>query len=400
MRADDLIFQYVVNNWLLGEEPPAFDILAWNVDSTNLPAAFDRDMLEIYADNRAATPGAITVQGTPVDLTKVDCDNFVVAGLTDHITPWKPCYMTSQVLGGESEMVVTSTGHIQSIVNPPGKPRAMLLGWARARTRPGRVDGGRTAARGLLVATVGGMDQRPLGSAEERSEGARERRASAGRSRAGTLCPRVAPGPAPGDAVLVHGSPARVDDVAAAVERAGFTALHANTVDDIAGVVGGEGDGNERASLDGYIQLPVEIAFPEGAGPIEQFQQFLSDGLLARIDAARVVVPALAKGAGVVLAAGNAPDADSTPDNRAARRLLLGVLQRAILDAAGPAGVDVTVLDVGANSDEVVAALGELIENRTGPAAAIAEADPEASYKDWFLEMLSRTGSPGASVEW
>jgi polyhydroxyalkanoate synthase len=128
MRADDLIFQYVVNNWLLGEDPPAFDILAWNVDSTNLSATFDRDMLEIYAENRAAQPGAISVLGTPIDLNKVDCDNFVVAGLTDHITPWKPCYMTSQLLGGTSEVVVTSTGHIQSIVNPPGKPRARYWG--------------------------------------------------------------------------------------------------------------------------------------------------------------------------------------------------------------------------------------------------------------------------------
>ncbi|MGH9120215.1 MAG: PHA/PHB synthase family protein [Acidimicrobiales bacterium] len=128
MRADDLIFQYVVNNWLLGDEPPAFDILAWNVDATNLTAAFDRDMLELYSDNRAAPPGGVTVLGTPVDLAKVDCDNLVVAGLTDHITPWKPCYMTSQLLGGDSEVIVTSTGHIQSVVNPPGKPRARYWG--------------------------------------------------------------------------------------------------------------------------------------------------------------------------------------------------------------------------------------------------------------------------------
>jgi polyhydroxyalkanoate synthase len=128
MRADDLIFQYVVNNWLLGEDPPAFDILAWNVDATNLPATFDRDMLEIYAENLAAQPGALTVLGTPIDLAKVDCDNFIVGGLTDHITPWKPCYMTSQLLGGASEVIITSTGHIQSVVNPPGKPRARYWG--------------------------------------------------------------------------------------------------------------------------------------------------------------------------------------------------------------------------------------------------------------------------------
>jgi polyhydroxyalkanoate synthase len=124
MRPNDLIFNYVINNWLMGENPPAFDILAWNADSTNLTAALDRDFIELYADNAAATPGGVTVLGTPIDLSKVECDTYIVAGQTDHITPWKPCYLTSQLLGGSSEVVVTSTGHIQTIVNPPGKARA------------------------------------------------------------------------------------------------------------------------------------------------------------------------------------------------------------------------------------------------------------------------------------
>jgi polyhydroxyalkanoate synthase subunit PhaC len=124
MRPNDLVFNYVVNNWLLGKDPPAFDVLAWNDDSTNLTARFDRDMLDIFASNRAARPGGVTVLGTPVDLSKVTCDSCVVAGKTDHITPWQPCYMTSQLVGGRSEVIITSTGHIQTIVNPPGKPRA------------------------------------------------------------------------------------------------------------------------------------------------------------------------------------------------------------------------------------------------------------------------------------
>jgi polyhydroxyalkanoate synthase subunit PhaC len=124
MRPKDLVFNYVVNNWLLGEDPPAFDILAWNNDGARLPARFYADMLELYAHNRAATPGAVEVLGTPIDLGRVECDNFVVAGMTDHITPWMPGYMTSQLLGGRSEVIVTSTGHIQTMVNPPGKPRA------------------------------------------------------------------------------------------------------------------------------------------------------------------------------------------------------------------------------------------------------------------------------------
>jgi polyhydroxyalkanoate synthase subunit PhaC len=124
MRPNDLVFNYVTNNWLLGNDAPAFDILAWNNDSTNLVARFDRDMLGIYADNSAARPGALTLLGTPIDLGQVTCDNCVIAGQTDHITPWMPCYMTSQLLAGDSEVIVTSTGHIQTIVNPPGKPRA------------------------------------------------------------------------------------------------------------------------------------------------------------------------------------------------------------------------------------------------------------------------------------
>jgi polyhydroxyalkanoate synthase len=124
MRPNDLVFNYLVNNWLMGQDPPAFDILAWNNDGTNLPARFDRDMLDIYVHNRAAEPGGVEVLGTPVDLSQVEVDSFVVAGLTDHITPWMPCYMTSQLLGGRSEVVITSTGHIQTMVNPPGKPRA------------------------------------------------------------------------------------------------------------------------------------------------------------------------------------------------------------------------------------------------------------------------------------
>jgi polyhydroxyalkanoate synthase len=124
LRPNDLVFGYLVNDWLLGEGPPAFDILAWNDDGTDLPARFYGEMLDIYVDNRAATPGGVTVLDTPVDLGRVECDNFVVSGARDHITPWNCGYMTSRLLGGSSDVVVTTTGHIQTMVNPPGKPRA------------------------------------------------------------------------------------------------------------------------------------------------------------------------------------------------------------------------------------------------------------------------------------
>jgi polyhydroxyalkanoate synthase len=81
-------------------------------------------MLELYAGNRAAMPGALEVLGERIDLGRVECDSFVVAGMNDHITPWQPGYMTSWLLGGDTDVVVTTTGHIQTMVNPPGKPRA------------------------------------------------------------------------------------------------------------------------------------------------------------------------------------------------------------------------------------------------------------------------------------
>jgi polyhydroxyalkanoate synthase len=136
MRPNDLVFNYVVNNWLLGEEPPAFDILAWNNDGANLASRFYAEMLELYAHNWAATPGGVDVLGTPIDLGRVDVDNFVIAGMTDHITPWMPGYMTSQLLGGDSEVVVTTTGHIQTMVNPPGKPRARYFAGPEAGPDP------------------------------------------------------------------------------------------------------------------------------------------------------------------------------------------------------------------------------------------------------------------------
>jgi polyhydroxyalkanoate synthase len=121
MRPEELVFSYLVSGWLLGDDPPAFDILAWNADATNLAAAFNRDLLEIYASNGAASN---VVLGTPVDLHRVGCDTLVVAGRTDHITPWRPCYATAHLFGGRTDVVITSTGHIQTIVNPIGRAGA------------------------------------------------------------------------------------------------------------------------------------------------------------------------------------------------------------------------------------------------------------------------------------
>jgi len=112
------VFNYLVSGWLLGEDPPAFDVLAWNDDATAMTARLSAEVSELLVGRKAAQPGAVTVLGTPIDLAKVDCDGFYVAGYTDHITPWRACYGATQVLGGRKDLVVVKSGHIQSFVNP------------------------------------------------------------------------------------------------------------------------------------------------------------------------------------------------------------------------------------------------------------------------------------------
>lgn len=124
LRPNDLIWSYVANNWLMGNKPPAFDILYWNADTTRLPAAFHADLLELFLENPLVEPGKLKVLGTPIDLSKVECETFIVAGDTDHITPWQACYETRKLLGGKIRFVLSSSGHVQSIVNPPGKRKA------------------------------------------------------------------------------------------------------------------------------------------------------------------------------------------------------------------------------------------------------------------------------------
>ncbi|WP_369256589.1 PHA/PHB synthase family protein [Geodermatophilus amargosae] len=123
MRPDDLVFNYVVNNWLMGERPPVFDILAWNADGTNLPARLHAQFLDIFQDNTLAN-GRVEVLGTPVDLPRITVPTFVTGALNDHLTPWTGCYRTTQLLGGPSTFVLSNAGHIASLVNPPGNPKA------------------------------------------------------------------------------------------------------------------------------------------------------------------------------------------------------------------------------------------------------------------------------------
>jgi poly[(R)-3-hydroxyalkanoate] polymerase subunit PhaC len=127
MRPNDLVWNYWVNNYLLGKAPPAFDILYWNNDATRLPAAMHGQLLDIFTGNLFSKPRALTVLGTPIDLSEVTCDKYVVAGMTDHITPWKGVYNTARTFGGDTRFVLSSSGHIQSLINPPGNPKAKFF---------------------------------------------------------------------------------------------------------------------------------------------------------------------------------------------------------------------------------------------------------------------------------
>jgi polyhydroxyalkanoate synthase subunit PhaC len=127
MRPNDLVWNYWVNNYLLGKSPPAFDILYWNNDATRLPAAMHGQLLDIFTGNLFSKPRALTVLGTPIDLSEVTCDKYVVAGMTDHITPWKGVYNTARTFGGDTRFVLSSSGHIQSLINPPGNPKAKFF---------------------------------------------------------------------------------------------------------------------------------------------------------------------------------------------------------------------------------------------------------------------------------
>jgi polyhydroxyalkanoate synthase subunit PhaC len=124
LRPNDLIWNYWVNNYLQGKPPPAFDILYWNADTTRMAAALHRGFLDLAVHNSLTKPGTATMLGTPVDLSAVTVDAYVVAGIADHICPWQSCYATTQLLGGDTRFVLSTNGHIASLVNPPTNPKS------------------------------------------------------------------------------------------------------------------------------------------------------------------------------------------------------------------------------------------------------------------------------------
>jgi polyhydroxyalkanoate synthase len=124
LRPNDLIWNYWVNNYLQGKPPPNFDILFWNADTTRMSAALHRDFIDIALGNALTEAGRATMLGTPVDLSTVTVDTYVTAGIADHLCPWQACYRSTQLLGGESRFILSTSGHIASLVNPPGNPKS------------------------------------------------------------------------------------------------------------------------------------------------------------------------------------------------------------------------------------------------------------------------------------
>jgi polyhydroxyalkanoate synthase len=124
VRPNDLVWNYVVSNYLLGKNPPAFDVLAWNKDTTNLPAALHEAFMNLWIDNALVNPGTLKVLGTPVDLNKVRTDLYVAGALTDHLVPWEAAYAAKHAFGGNVRFVLSNSGHVQALINPPGNPKS------------------------------------------------------------------------------------------------------------------------------------------------------------------------------------------------------------------------------------------------------------------------------------
>ncbi|HEY2958526.1 MAG TPA: alpha/beta fold hydrolase [Actinomycetota bacterium] len=141
LRANDLVWNYVVNNWLMGEEPASFDILTWNNDATRMPAGMHSFYLRsCYIENQLAK-GTMELAGQRLDLGKVTEDVYMVAAEQDHITPWRSCYKGARLLGGTVRFVLSNSGHIAGVVNPPNpKSRHWVGRNARGRFLPADPD--------------------------------------------------------------------------------------------------------------------------------------------------------------------------------------------------------------------------------------------------------------------
>ncbi len=124
LRPNDLVWNYVVDNYLKGNSPPPFDLLYWNGDSTNLPGPmYSWYLRHTYLQNELVKPGKLTVCGAKIDLGKITCPAYIFASQEDHIVPWQSAYSSTQILGGKNRFVLGASGHIAGVINPPAKKK-------------------------------------------------------------------------------------------------------------------------------------------------------------------------------------------------------------------------------------------------------------------------------------
>ena len=132
LRANDLVWQFAINSYLLGREPKAFDILYWNADCTNMPAAMHAYYLRnMYLENRLRTKGGIEIMGQPIDLSKVKTPSYFLATKDDHIAPWKSVYESARLLKGPTKYVLAGSGHVAGVINPPARNK--YCHWTNAK---------------------------------------------------------------------------------------------------------------------------------------------------------------------------------------------------------------------------------------------------------------------------
>jgi len=135
LRSNDLIWSFVVNNYLRGKDPFPFDLLYWNSDSTRMPAAMHSFYLRnMYQHNKLIQPGGITLAGVPIDLRKVKLPSFILASREDHIAPWHSVYRGTQIYGGRNKFVLAASGHIAGVINPPAAKK--YAHWTNDATPP------------------------------------------------------------------------------------------------------------------------------------------------------------------------------------------------------------------------------------------------------------------------
>jgi polyhydroxyalkanoate synthase len=120
LRSNDLIWSFVINNYLLGRDPFPFDLLHWNADSTRMPAKMHSFYLRnMYMRNALVEPGKVVLDGVPIDLTKVTVPSYFASAIEDHIAPWKATYNGPKAMRGKTRFVLSGSGHIAGMINPP-----------------------------------------------------------------------------------------------------------------------------------------------------------------------------------------------------------------------------------------------------------------------------------------